>query len=147
MIIFFVYETHAHSKFCGYEEGFSLLKHKSNIIMRNFLCRYKQNIERRSELFRDRLSSPLDTAMYWIDHVIKHKNTDHLKSAASQLTWYELYSLDVLAILIASIFLGIYTIKLIISRLAQTFVDKKNEINAHQKFRAKEKITKIMKQE
>lgn len=111
------------------------------------IYRYKQNVERRSELFRDRLSSPIETAMYWIDHVIKHKNTAHLKSAASQLTWYELYSLDVLAILTTFVLLGIYSVKFIISRLVQKFFSKKSEINSYQKFQSKEQITKIMKKE
>nr|XP_022908453.1 UDP-glucuronosyltransferase 2A1-like [Onthophagus taurus] len=41
---------------------------------------FKQNAENLSKLFRDRPMSPIKTAIYWIEYVIKHNGAPHLKS-------------------------------------------------------------------
>lgn len=71
-------------------------------------------MQRRSRIFRNRLASPLDTAMYWIDHVLEHKDTSHLKPASVRLTWYEFYSLDVLALLVVLIVTIFYASKFLL---------------------------------
>lgn len=73
-------------------------------------------MERRLIIFRDRPASPLDTAMYWVDHVLEHKDTSYLKSASVRLKWYELYSVDVLGILIFLMGVTFYTLRLVILR-------------------------------
>ncbi|XP_037540272.1 UDP-glucuronosyltransferase 1-2-like [Nematolebias whitei] len=62
---------------------------------------YHRNIKHLSQLHRDRPMSPLDTAIFWIEYVIRHKGAAHLKSAGISLPWYAYYSLDVAAILLA----------------------------------------------
>lgn len=79
---------------------------------------------KRSQLFRDRLVKPLDEAMYWVKHVMKHKNTTHLKSAAVQLAWYEFYGVDVIIILLAVTFLTLLAMKLLIARILRTLRKK-----------------------
>jgi glucuronosyltransferase len=34
---------------------------------------------------KDRLMKPLDSAIYWIEHVIRHKGAPHLRSAGLDL--------------------------------------------------------------
>lgn len=36
----------------------------------------------------------MDKAVYWIEYVIRHNGAHHLKTAATQLTWYEFLLLD-----------------------------------------------------
>lgn len=47
----------------------------------------------------DQPLKPLDTAVYWVEYVLRHKGAYHLRSAALDLTWYQYLLLDVLAFL------------------------------------------------
>ncbi|XP_071053712.1 UDP-glucosyltransferase 2-like isoform X1 [Onthophagus taurus] len=59
---------------------------------------YKQNAENLSKLFRDRPMSPIKTAIYWIEYVIKYNGAPHLKSSVTKLYWYQYYLLDVIGV-------------------------------------------------
>ncbi|XP_022189984.2 UDP-glycosyltransferase UGT5 isoform X1 [Nilaparvata lugens] len=61
---------------------------------------YKSNAEKLSRVFNDREMPPLETAVYWIEYVLRHKGAHHLRSGAQNLSWIELYCLDILAFLI-----------------------------------------------
>lgn len=63
------------------------------------ICSYKQKAEELSELFRDRPMSPLETAVYWTEYVIRHKGAPHLRSAAVGMPWYQYYLIDVLLVI------------------------------------------------
>lgn len=62
-----------------------------------FICRYRKTIREKSNVLRDQPLKPIDNAMFWIEHVIRHKGAAHFKCAAQDLTWYQLYLVDVFA--------------------------------------------------
>ncbi|XP_051799941.1 UDP glucuronosyltransferase 5 family, polypeptide G1 isoform X1 [Acanthochromis polyacanthus] len=62
---------------------------------------YRENIRRLSKLHRDKPMSPMDTAIFWIEYVIRNKGAAHLKSAGSNLPWYSYFCLDVAAFIVA----------------------------------------------
>ncbi|XP_040887402.1 UDP glucuronosyltransferase 5 family, polypeptide G1 [Toxotes jaculatrix] len=64
---------------------------------------YRNNIQRLSQLHRDQPMSPMDTAIFWIEYVIRNKGAAHLKSAGFSLPWYSYFSLDVAVFLMALI--------------------------------------------
>ncbi|CAG9768856.1 unnamed protein product [Ceutorhynchus assimilis] len=70
--------------------------------------KYAERAKSISEVFHDRPMKPLDTAIYWIEYVIRHKGADHLKLAGRLLPWYKFYMVDVLVFLISVIFIVIY---------------------------------------
>lgn len=49
-----------------------------------------------SAIFNDNLISPMDEAMFWIEHVAKFKGAKHLKSHAVHMTWFTYFSIDIL---------------------------------------------------
>jgi hypothetical protein len=49
---------------------------------------------------KDRLMKPLDSAIYWIEHVIRHKGAPHLRSAGLDLKWYQREMVDVIRFLV-----------------------------------------------
>ncbi|RZB40113.1 2-hydroxyacylsphingosine 1-beta-galactosyltransferase-like, partial [Asbolus verrucosus] len=59
--------------------------------------KYKSNAKARSNIFHDRLVSPMDTAIYWVEYVIRHKGAPHLRVAALDLPWYKYHLLDVIS--------------------------------------------------
>ncbi|XP_040925648.1 UDP glucuronosyltransferase 5 family, polypeptide G1 [Betta splendens] len=63
---------------------------------------YRQNIQRLSELHRDQPLSPMDTAIFWIEYVIRNKGAAHLQSAGFGLPWYSYFCLDVAVFIMAT---------------------------------------------
>ncbi|KAK7574486.1 hypothetical protein V9T40_011677 [Parthenolecanium corni] len=107
--------------------------------------KYKENIVKRSQLFRERLNNPMETALYWIDHVLKHKDTSHLKSASTQLSWYELYSVDVLIIVAVIFWIAMKIIGFIIRRTTQKLMSLKNVISPKAESGLKKRVTNNLK--
>ncbi|RZB40719.1 UDP-glucuronosyltransferase-like, partial [Asbolus verrucosus] len=70
--------------------------------------KYYNNAKKRAEIFHDRLVSPMETALYWIEYVIKHKGAPHLRVAALDLPWYKYLLLDVISFVRSARILGIY---------------------------------------
>nr|XP_972090.2 PREDICTED: UDP-glucuronosyltransferase 2B10-like [Tribolium castaneum] len=57
--------------------------------------KYRENIKQRSKLMQDQPLKPIDSAIYWIEHVIRHKGAPHLKSAGLDLKWYQREMIDI----------------------------------------------------
>lgn len=73
---------------------------------------YKKEAERRAQLFYDRPLPPVDEAVFWIEHVLKHGPV--LRPISASLPFYKLYLLDVLG----TIYLTTMAIFFIIYRIA-----------------------------
>ncbi|XP_068164228.1 UDP glucuronosyltransferase 5 family, polypeptide G1 [Antennarius striatus] len=64
---------------------------------------YHENMQHLSQLHSDKPVPPIDTAIFWIEYVIRHKGADHLKSAGFNLPWYTYTCLDVAVFIVALI--------------------------------------------
>ncbi|XP_049861770.1 UDP-glucuronosyltransferase 1A9-like [Schistocerca gregaria] len=62
---------------------------------------YRENMKRFSAVFREHQERSLDTAAWWIEYVIRHKGAPHMRSAALDLSWWQLLLLDVIGIVVA----------------------------------------------
>ncbi|XP_043120836.1 UDP-glucuronosyltransferase 2C1-like isoform X2 [Puntigrus tetrazona] len=62
---------------------------------------YRLNMQRLSHLHRDTPLKPLDTALFWIEFVMRHKGAAHLRSESYKLPWYSYHSVDVVVTLFA----------------------------------------------
>ncbi|ERL86204.1 hypothetical protein D910_03615, partial [Dendroctonus ponderosae] len=72
-----------------------------------------------SEQFRDRPMSPMDSAIYWVEYVAKHRETLHMRSEAIDVPFYQYYLIDVATFLfgiIASFLFTLYKIAKLILR-------------------------------
>nr|XP_024216483.1 uncharacterized protein LOC106687521 [Halyomorpha halys] len=80
---------------------------------------YKEQMTRRSKIFRDRLVEPLDEAVFWIEHVIKYP--DVLKPKALSLSYIQLHLIDVMlfviSVLLAVVFIAWKTITITVKIL------------------------------
>lgn len=52
--------------------------------------------------------TPLETGMYWVKHVAKNKGASHLRSVAVELTFFQLYNVDVWAFICGVLILATY---------------------------------------
>nr|XP_040031918.1 UDP-glucuronosyltransferase 2C1-like [Gasterosteus aculeatus aculeatus] len=62
---------------------------------------YRNNMKRLSALHRDKPMHPLETALYWIEFVMRHKGAAHLRTESYKMPWYAYYSVDVICFLVA----------------------------------------------
>uniref|UniRef100_A0A1B6GDR0 UDP-glucuronosyltransferase n=1 Tax=Cuerna arida TaxID=1464854 RepID=A0A1B6GDR0_9HEMI len=76
--------------------------------------RYKTNAERLSRQFKDRLASPLDTAVYWTEYVLRHRGAPQLRSQLADLPWYRFLLLDVIAVLLLGMLASFFIVRTII---------------------------------
>jgi glucuronosyltransferase len=80
---------------------------------------YYDNINRISDIFRNNPVDPLESAVFWIEYVIKYKGAYHLKSTAINLNWYQYLLLDVFGTIAIAVFLAIYLVKKILIFIAR----------------------------
>lgn len=82
----------------------------SNLTRQNFLeaiqevlhnPSYRENMMHLSALHRDKPMRPMETALYWIEFVIRHKGASHLRTESYKMPWYTYHSVDVVCFLIA----------------------------------------------
>ncbi|XP_072949143.1 UDP-glycosyltransferase UGT5-like isoform X2 [Epargyreus clarus] len=64
---------------------------------------YKLKAEEVSQRFKDRPMSSLDTAMWWIEYVIRHKGADFMKSKTRDMSWFKYFMLDIYLVIIVTI--------------------------------------------
>lgn len=67
-----------------------------------------------SELFHDRPMTPMETAVYWTEYVIRHKGAPHLQSIAATLPWYQNLLLDVIGFCLLVMIASLYVLKLVV---------------------------------
>ncbi|KAI5610416.1 UDP glucuronosyltransferase 5 family, polypeptide E1 isoform X1, partial [Silurus asotus] len=82
---------------------------------------YRKNMHRMSEIHRDTPIKPMDTAIFWLEYIMRHKGAAHLRTESYKMPWYSYHSVDVLAVLFAvfSVVLLLFalTCRLLVKRL------------------------------
>ncbi|XP_034536373.1 UDP-glucuronosyltransferase 2B31-like [Notolabrus celidotus] len=56
---------------------------------------YRTNMQKLSRLHRDTPMKPMDSALFWIEFVMRHKGAGHLKAQSYKMPWYSYHSVDV----------------------------------------------------
>jgi len=61
--------------------------------------------------------SPMDTAIYWTEYVIRHRGAPHMRTAGADLPLYQYLLLDVTAVLVTAILAVVYVIYFMLKKL------------------------------
>lgn len=72
--------------------------------------KYAENSKKVSKLFQDKPMKPLDTALWWVDYVIRNPNLDHMKSPTLETGFFVAYSLDIIFAAVVVLNLLVYII-------------------------------------
>lgn len=67
-----------------------------------------------SQRYRDQPKRPLDTAIYWVEYVARHKGAYHMHNAGQDLSFMEYHHLDILAAIVLTVWFGWELIKKVI---------------------------------
>ncbi|XP_049793134.1 UDP-glycosyltransferase UGT5-like isoform X1 [Schistocerca nitens] len=94
--------------------------------------KYRENAKLRSRLFWDRPESPVETAVYWTEYVLRHRGAPHLRSAALHLSWYQYLLLDVAALLLSGALL-VLTIAVVAVRTLYRLITARTSASHQQK--------------
>ncbi|CAH2096275.1 unnamed protein product [Euphydryas editha] len=92
---------------------------------------YRENAKEISRRFKDRPMSALDTAMFWIEYVIRNKGAEYMKNPARNMSWFaysmiDVYAAILLALIIVSIIL-VSIFKYLLFLLSSNKVEIKNK--------------------
>lgn len=60
---------------------------------------YSEKIKQFSQVYRDRPMTAKQTAVYWVEYVLRHRGAAHLQSPLVNLNFFQRNSLDVLAVI------------------------------------------------
>ena len=104
------------------------------------LRRYPENVNRRSKMFNNRLVSPLNEAVYWVEYVMRQGGTFHSRSASVELTWYQYCLLDICLLFICLISVALYSFYWAIKLVSILFVKFSDRV-------AGERIKSLIKEE
>ncbi|KAH8294625.1 hypothetical protein KR018_000625 [Drosophila ironensis] len=81
-----------------------------------------QKVRDMSDRYRDQLETPLQRAVFWVEHVSRHKGAGYLRSASQDLNFIQYHSLDAMLILYGGIIFVLYCLFMflrLLFRLAQ----------------------------
>ncbi|XP_055846221.1 UDP-glycosyltransferase UGT5-like [Episyrphus balteatus] len=67
--------------------------------------KYVRKVKQFSSLYRDRPMHARDTAVYWLEYVLRHKGAYHMQSPLVHLSGFQYLSLDVIGFLLLVVFL------------------------------------------
>lgn len=87
----------------------------------HFVSLRRKNMMELSVRFLDRPMSARDTAVFWIEYILKYGG-DSLRSPAVALTWWQLRLLDVYGSILAAILVTLFIIKLLFSKIFCTVI-------------------------
>ncbi|XP_013109137.2 UDP-glucosyltransferase 2-like [Stomoxys calcitrans] len=93
--------------------------------------RYAQAVQQKSKYFRDTPLTPLETAVYWMEYVIRHKGCPHMRNAGQDLNFIQYHNIDVFAIVASAMVLLVTLLVAILRKLKQLlFGNSKRKGNA-----------------
>lgn len=75
---------------------------------------YRTNMQRLSNLHRDQPMRPLDSAIFWIEFVMRNKGATHLRSEFYKMPWYSYHSVDVFLVLFTVVVVFVFSTAVII---------------------------------
>lgn len=83
--------------------------------------KFRENMHNLHELVYDQPMTSLSKAIFWIEHVIRHKGAKHLEFKGKHVPFYQAYCLDFLAIFIVLSIVAYRITRRIIRKVFATF--------------------------
>merc|ERR1712008_272169 len=79
--------------------------------------KYTENAIKYGSVLNDQITRPLDRAIWWIEHIMRHPFMYQGKSPVHKLYWFQYFLLDVIAFYLFIIYLVFKIIKFIVCKL------------------------------
>lgn len=85
---------------------------------------YTKVVQGISFRYRDQQQTPIENAIYWVEHVTRHQGAAYLKSAAQRLNWWQYHNVDVLLIIFVVMVLLLIVLPITIYKLLKKLLLK-----------------------
>ncbi|KAK7788727.1 hypothetical protein R5R35_013368 [Gryllus longicercus] len=72
---------------------------------------YRERMHRLSAAYREHKARSLETALWWVEYVLRHEGAPHLRAASLRLAWYELLLLDVVVAVLLALVLAVCALR------------------------------------
>ncbi|KAG6460586.1 UDP-glucosyltransferase 2 [Manduca sexta] len=82
---------------------------------------YRRNIEKLRDVVHDQRQGPLELAVWWTEHVLRHGGARHLRSPAANMSWTQYYEIQLLSILLAGLIIVVSSVIFILRRCVRIF--------------------------
>ena len=76
--------------------------------------KYTKAAQSIGSIMNDQMTRPLDRAVWWIEHIMRHPDAYQRKSPVHRLSWYQYFLLDVIALYLFIIYLTFKIVKIIL---------------------------------
>ena len=81
--------------------------------------KYTENAKKYGSVLNDQITRPLDRAIWWIEHIMRHPFMYEGKSPVRNLYWFQYFLLDVLALYLLIIYILFKIVKFICQIVCQ----------------------------
>ncbi|XP_055006035.1 UDP-glucuronosyltransferase 2A2-like [Boleophthalmus pectinirostris] len=85
---------------------------------------YREKMKILSKIHRDTPLNPLDTAVFWVEFVMKHKGAKHLRSESYKLSFLQYHCIDVIVFLIVVTLLCVAVVVAVLNCLWRLICNK-----------------------
>ncbi|XP_058459804.1 UDP-glucosyltransferase 2-like [Malaya genurostris] len=92
---------------------------------------YRQKAKEISTLYRDRPQTAMETACYWVEYVIRHKGAPHMHYQGADLNFFQLYMLDVIAVILCAFYSAIKIFKIVYAGIVKLVGKKQTKRKLH----------------
>ncbi|XP_063618858.1 UDP-glucosyltransferase 2-like isoform X1 [Cydia splendana] len=86
---------------------------------------YRENVVRLRSLMADQPMSPLERAVWWTEHVLRHGGR-HLRAPAANMSWREYYELDLVLAILSIATAAIVAVSLVLYKTVKLIVGLRN---------------------
>lgn len=76
------------------------------------------------DLLGDQPMSPLDRAVWWIEHVLRHAGARHLRAPAANMSWAQYYELDLILLVLGALLTSM-VLAIVIGSVTVKFIKRK----------------------
>lgn len=90
-----------------FEFTFAIRDNQSTNFLFPMVLSYKASMQHLSTVHRDRPLSALDTAVFWVEFVMRNGDANHLRPSSHDLNLFQYHSLDVIGFLLVVIVMSI----------------------------------------
>ncbi|XP_022837179.1 UDP-glucuronosyltransferase 2B20-like [Spodoptera litura] len=85
---------------------------------------YRKNIEKLRNVMRDQPQSPLERAIWWTEHVLRHGGARHLRGPAANMSWADYLELELVFTLLLGLLAVIAILFVILRSLYRLILEK-----------------------
>ncbi|XP_063533659.1 UDP-glucosyltransferase 2-like [Cydia strobilella] len=87
---------------------------------------YRANVVRLRSLMADQPMNPLERAVWWTEHVLRHGSGRHLRAPAANMSWREYYELDLVLAILSIATAAIVAVSLVLYKTVKFILGSRN---------------------